>query len=161
MNVFWVAICLVVAVVAASVVRPTRLQKNAHTLLEIGVAISAMLLVSPLTEYIYMTALILPLLAIYIFVRQSGDPSPPVRLLLGGIVVVWLILCLPIQHFEFFLWSKMNTASAVASLYVVLSPAFLYVSIGLLGLELIALRSLLRQSAPTTVQRLVPAALGG
>jgi hypothetical protein len=139
-TVVWLVIVAVVTLVAAVVVRRCPLARDTRSLLELGVAVMALLLVSPLTEYIYTVLLVIPLLGIYGFVRQRGLRSPAVWRIAACLVIAWLVLCMPIQHIEFYFGGLMGRHPALDPVYDLLAPTFLYVMIGILALQLYTVR---------------------
>lgn len=140
-TILWLMIAALVVVVTAAVVAPRPLLRDSRLLLEVGVVISAMLLISPLTEYIYLTLLAFPLLALYALLRQSDQRTPGWRALATGLALGWGLLCLPLQQVEYFFWPRMSaSAPPLAAVYTLLAPAFLYALIALLALQLYAVR---------------------
>ena len=55
-----------------------------------------MLLVSPLTEYIYTTLLTVPLIVLYIFLSRQGIKTASYQGLAVALTLIWGLLCLPL-----------------------------------------------------------------
>ena len=96
--------------------------------------ISAMLLISPLTEYIYLTLLIVPLIALYVFVRRQGWESPAGRRVAVAALVIWGLLCFPLQNVELGFMHRMGAGQPLDLLYVFLAVPYLYLIIATLAL---------------------------
>jgi hypothetical protein len=122
----WLALAALLAILLLAVTRPVPLGADTRSLMEVGGATSVLLLVSPLTEYIYVTLAVLPLVALYMLLRESRWRQRPYREIAIALAVIWFVLCFPLEHIEHTLWSKMATSSPVADLYVVLSPTYVY-----------------------------------
>jgi glycosyltransferase involved in cell wall biosynthesis len=154
-TLLWLVVVGLVVVVTAAVTAPRPLQRDGRSLLEVGVVISAMLLISPLTEYIYLTLLVFPLLALYVLLRQSDWRAPGWRALATWLVLSWALLCLPLQQVEYFFWPRMSASRPpVADLYTLLAPAFLYTLIAFMALQLYALRLVTGRTTRSAVHAL-------
>ena len=141
MTLLWLVVVLLVIACLIAVIRPQPLRRDAHSLMEVGLLVTAMFLISPLTEYIYLTLLIVPLCSIYLFAFGSnashqGRARQALRL---AVIIGWLCICLPLQHIEYFFWPRMQTSSPLAQLYVLLAAVYLYVAVAFFVLQLAAL----------------------
>ncbi len=172
-TVLWLVLAAGIAVLVVARVRPRPLGRDTVTLVEVGLVVTAMLLVSPLTEYIYVTLLLVPLLALYVLVRRQGLMSSASRWVAAGVALIWLALCLPLQHVEEAFANRMSVASPATAAYVLLALPYLYVTVaalvlqvyagGVIGVRPLSLRELvaaIRASALAYVSDL-RAALGG
>lgn len=157
MTVLWLVVAVLVIVFAAAVIQPQPLQRDTRSLLEIGLVITAMFLISPLTEYIYLTLLIVPLCSVYLlaFVSDASHTRRAPRALRLGVVIGWLCICLPLQRIEYFFWPRMHAPSPLAHLYVLLAAVYLYVAVALFVLQLAALSSVLDTPFGMSVRRFV------
>jgi hypothetical protein len=151
----WLVVVAVVAILTVAVVAPRPLRRDARSLMEIGVTLTAILLISPLTEYIYVILLIQPLLALYLLLRAVDWRSPRYRGVAIGLAALWLLLCLPLQHIEYFLLPRMSTMSFMAHVYVLLAPAYLYVTVALFALQLHALHRVSGLSTRMALRQLI------
>lgn len=157
MTLLWLVVTLLVIACAVAVIRPQPLRSDAHSLLEIGLVISAMFLISPLTEYIYLTLLIVPLCSIYLFAFTSsvGRSRQMRQALRIGLIVGWVLLCLPLQQIEYFFWPRMQTPSPLAHIYVLLAAVYLYVAVAFFVLQLAALSLALDRPFGASLRRLL------
>jgi Glycosyltransferase family 87 len=154
-TVLWLAIVAAVALIAAAVVRPCPLERDIRSLMELGVAITAMLLASPLTEYIYTVLLVIPMLGVYALVRQKGLLSPSAQRIAAWLFLAWLVPCMPIQHIEFYFGGLMGHRAALDPVFDLLAPTFLYVMIGVLALQLYALRQVSGRPVREAIRRVI------
>ena len=141
MTALWLIVAaLVVGIVAASVSR-RRLVSDDRTLVELSLIITAMLLISPLTEYIYIVILILPFVLLTTVLWRHGWQEPHTRPMWLCLALIWLLLVFPLKNIEYFFWPRMASASGpLLVAYVWLAVPYLYVIIGLFALELWLLR---------------------
>lgn len=153
----WLMVVAVVAMLTAAVVRPEPLRRDIPSLLEVGLVLTALLLISPLTEYIYLTLLVLPLLMLYVLLEHADwrGSRPQWRAVFIGLLAVWLLLVLPIQHIEYFFWPHMSTPSPIAALYVLLGTPHLYVLAALFALQLYVQGIVLGRSLRQSLRRLL------
>ncbi|HEX8036792.1 MAG TPA: glycosyltransferase 87 family protein, partial [Ktedonobacterales bacterium] len=161
MTILWLAIVVVVSICVLAVITPTPLRRDVYSLMEIGLIILAMFLISPLTEYIYLTLLIVPLCSIYLFAYgpSNNHPHHARRALSLATIVGWLLLCLPLQRIEYFFWPRMQTPSPLAYLYVLLAAVYLYVSVAFFVLQLTALSLALDRPFRASLRRLLAISL--
>jgi Glycosyltransferase family 87 len=135
-TILWLLFVAGIAVLVATRARPRPLGRDTGTVIEVGLVTTAMLLVSPLTEYIYMTLLLVPLLGLYVLVRRQGLRSPAYLRLAAGAAIIWLLLCFPLQHIEGIFASRMSVESASTAVYVFLALPYLYVTVAAFVLQL-------------------------
>jgi glycosyltransferase involved in cell wall biosynthesis len=155
MTTLWLLVCAATVLCAATVVAPSRLRRDPRTLVELGVAVSAVLIISPLTEYIYLTLLVVPLLGLVALLRAGDWRAPRWRMVLLGFVTCCGLLFVPLQRIEYFFWPRMRTPSVLGDLYVILAPAFLYVLVALFGLQLHALHVYTGSTLSGNIRRLL------
>lgn len=157
MTALWLVVVLLVIVCALAVLKPAPLRRDVSALLEIGLVITAMFLISPLTEYIYLTLLIVPLCSVYLFAFSPGNTHPrrTRQALRLAVIVGWLLLCLPLQRIEYFFWPRMQTASPVTPVYVLLAAVYLYVAVAFFVLQLATLSLALDRSFGASLRRLL------
>jgi hypothetical protein len=92
---------------------------------EFGLAICMLCLISPLTEWIYLTLLVIPLVTWAMTflldsprkIRQPGS---------AALLVIYGTLCLPLFRFEGPAWNGMAAGGLKQAFYVFYGAAFLY-----------------------------------
>jgi len=97
-----------------------------------------MLLVSPLTEYIYTTLLTVPLIVLYIFLSRQGIKTAHYQGLAVALTLIWALLCLPLYKVELTFADRMSLESSLTGLYVFLAVPYLYAMVAILILFIIA-----------------------
>jgi hypothetical protein len=122
----WLLFAAAVALFIVARVRPQRLGSDTQSLIEVGLVVVGMLLVSPLTEYIYTTLLTAPLLVLYIFLSRQGIKTAPYQRLAVALTVIWALLCLPLYKVELTFANHMNLESSLTGLYMFLAVPYLY-----------------------------------
>lgn len=144
----WIAVVAVVGLLTLALVSPKPLRRDTISMLELGLVMSALLLVSPLTEYIYLTLLAFSMVGMYILLRQVQWRSGVYRPVTIALVVFTVVICLPLQRIEYFFWpQRMATPSPVSALYILLGAPYLYVLVAYFALHLYALQLATGQSA--------------
>lgn len=163
-TVGWLAISSIVSVVTFSAISRAPLRKDLKTLLEMGLVIEAVFLISPLTEWPYVLYLLVPLIGCYGWLVTVGAARSPRRLLEPGpirrvaiaLVVITVLLIGPANGVEYFFVGQMRSHTHVA-LYVVLAAANLYVIVAAFALQLYVIRQVVRRPslavASTTLNR--------
>lgn len=152
----WLVVAAVVLLLTAARIRPQPLNRDRRTLLEIALVVPAALLLTPLTEWPYLLMLIIPLLMVYGWVRQSGPGAPVVRFVAWGAVATALLLTGPLTWTENHIAAHMVATRAVtADLLVLLAPGYLYLLIGVFALQLYALGRASNESTLTAIRNLV------
>lgn len=132
----WLALAVVVVVVTAALVSPRRLERGPRGLLEIGLAVTAMLLISPLTEWPYLMLLFIPLMGCYAWLRGVDWRARPWRAVAIGAFLVWVGLLGPLKLIEYFIWDHIGNRPILTDVLVVLAPMHLYALIALFALQL-------------------------
>ena len=136
----WIVVIAGVGIVTLAAISSQALRRDVTSLLELGLVISALLLISPLTEYIYLTLLLFAMVGVYTLLRQVDWRSNPYRRVAITLALITLLICLPLQRIEYFFWPHMYTQSALSALYILLGAPYLYVLAAYFGLHLSALR---------------------
>jgi Glycosyltransferase family 87 len=136
-SALWLAIAAVVLVVTLSVIAPRPLRRDKRSLLEIGVILCALMLISPLTEPPYLVSLIVPLFASVSYLRgadwQRGRFGIASFVLLG----LWMFELVPRSTIENFFWSRIDPAQPLmAAVYVTLAPSRFYLLVAVFLLQL-------------------------
>lgn len=135
-TLLWVVVVAVVVVLCASLVRRAPFRRDIATLLEVGLIVEAVLLITPLTEWPYLVMLIIPLVGIFCWCREVG----PTRRGLAGMAAglgVWLMLCGPAQVIEYSIDPLTSKHSLVADLAVIVAPFYLFTLIAAFVIQLV------------------------
>jgi len=91
-TVLWLVLAVVVLVLTVAVTSIRPLRRDALSLLEVGLAIEAIMLVSPLTERPYFLFLLIPLIGLFCWVREVGVAGLFERRATVVAVLFWLLL---------------------------------------------------------------------
>jgi hypothetical protein len=128
-TILWLAIALVVAVILFAFISPSNLETGLTSLLEMGITIAALLLISPLSESIYMALLIVPMIATLLWLRTHAWSSSQYRhaAVLWG--ALWLVLCLPLDRVKGAALPHLSGGSSLRVLFVLAAAPFLYCAI--------------------------------
>jgi hypothetical protein len=136
-TVLWlvVAALVVLLTVAASSSRPLR--RDALSLAEVGLAIEAIMLVSPLTERPYFLLLLIPLIGLFCWVREVGVAAVFERRATVAAVLLWVLLAGPAEFAEYAFDAGVTVQSHTAPLFTLLAPVYMWVTIGAFVLQLL------------------------
>jgi hypothetical protein len=145
----WLVIVVIVLVLTLAVVAPRPFQRDSRSLLEVGVIVSGLLLISPLTEPPYLVLLIIPLVASVIYLQTVTWTRPPFRMAAVALLGLWALELIPRHYTEEFFWRRSHTSSVTADLFVTLAPTHFYILLGTFALQLHVLA--LASSRPTVV----------
>ncbi|HLZ24028.1 MAG TPA: glycosyltransferase family 87 protein [Ktedonobacterales bacterium] len=148
----WLAIVAVVGLLTLAMVSSKPLRRDTLSMLELGLVVSAMLLISPLTEYIYLTLLVFSMVGVSILLSQVKWRSGAYRRVAIALFVFTVVICLPLQRIEYFFWPRMYTSSPLSALYILLGAPYLWVLVAYFVLHLYTLRLVTGQS-PVRVVR--------
>lgn len=142
-SLLWIVLAVVVLVVLAAVTRAPAGRAQVATLasLELGAALAALFLISPLTEYIYLSLAVIPLVSIALWLRQMPWWERRYRGIAIGLVAAYLLLCLPLQRVEYYFWPHMIGSSISAHVAVLLGAPYTAVLCLLFVLQTLALAS--------------------
>jgi hypothetical protein len=129
--------------------------------LELGLALEAVFLVSPLTEWPYLLVLIVPLVACVAWL--VGEYQRGARRGLVGAAVatvaIWVALIGPAGFIEYRLVDHWNRPGLSADALVILAPMYLYVLVGAFFLQLVVIgrvRNLRLTKSLTGMPRTLP-----
>ncbi|HEX8966527.1 MAG TPA: glycosyltransferase family 87 protein, partial [Chloroflexota bacterium] len=137
-TVMWLMIAVAIMIVMLAVISPRPFQRDNRSLLELGVMVSGLLLISPLTEPPYLVLLIIPLVASFSYLRAVAWTQAPFRLAVVALLVVWAVELLP-RRYEDFFWDRIHTGSISADLFVSLAPGHFYILLATFALQLYVL----------------------
>lgn len=135
-TLLWVAVVVVVVVLCASVVRRAPLRRDTATLLEVGLIVEAVLLITPLTEWPYLVMLTIPLVGIFCWCREVGPTRRGLAAMAAGLGV-WVMLCGPAQVLEYSIDPLTSKHSLVADLAVIVAPFYLFTLIAAFVIQLV------------------------
>lgn len=141
-TLLWLAIVATLLLLTLAVVSPRPMQRDNRTLLEVGMIVSALLLVSPLTEPPYLVWSIVPMVASIVYLRTVKSESGRARFGWAAIVVllIWCVELVPRSYLESFFWARAGTDSLMGSLYATLAPSQFYILVAIFVLQLLVLR---------------------
>jgi hypothetical protein len=151
-TILWLAVVLVVALICAALILPRRFAGNSRDLFEIGLVASALLLVSPLTEYSYMIQLVIPLLGCYCCLLTVDWHRPRFLVAVTGTALIWLLLCVPLDSVNY---PQVRGDSIAAALYRTLGPGaiYFYILLAAFALQLYLLHALSGRSTVTALRQ--------
>jgi len=133
----WILVVAVVVALLIGVTSPRPLHRDSLSLLEIGLSLEAIMLVSPLTERPYFLLLIVPLVSILCWLRQADWKGSFVRRAALATAAIWILLIGPAEVWEYAVDPGVSGTSRLADLYVVLAPAYLWVTVAAFVLQLV------------------------
>ena len=142
----WLIISAAVAVIAAAVIRPAPFGRDARSLIEFGLMIEALLLITPLTEWPYLLLLLIPLLGIFAWLIASGITSRPATIAAIGAVAVAATLYGPANAVEYWALGHVGGSPVHSAVFVLLAGANLYLLVAAFALQLLALNTVSRTS---------------
>lgn len=162
-TVGWLLIVLAIVVLTVAVVSPAPLRRDTRSLLEIGLVISALYLMSPLSEWPYLLVLAIPLIACYCWLSEGRWTRPSARLAVLGAVVITVLLMQPLTTIQYYFLKHVQGTSLMADVYVVLAPAYLYGLILAFALQFHVMSRITHRSTRSAVRQVVrdaPSLLG-
>lgn len=137
----WLITTVLVLVPILAFVQPQPLRNDARSIVEIGLVITAMLLISPFTEYEYLTLLIIPMLSAYMYLSSRIIwKDKKFRTITAFTIVLSILMYLPLHDIEWAAAAHMGIKSAIGALYVLLAVPYLYVLVAYLLLQIVILR---------------------
>lgn len=146
----WLLIALAVLFFAASRIARQPLAGDPRSLLDLGLAAAALLLISPYSENNHFTLLLLPFLAVYALLLRPGWRTPSARrLALGFVAALFLVYVLgdPVQFATF---PHQFSDSPTRVVFILLGATYLYPLLAISAVVLYA-RSVIR-AAPVLRQ---------
>jgi Glycosyltransferase family 87 len=132
----WLVISGMIFIITLAVIAPRPFRRESRSLIELGVMLSGLLLVSPLTEPPYLVLLIMPLVGTLIYLRGVQWNQPPFRwaaLALGGL---WGLELIPRKYTEDVIARLPHADPFQAALFVILVPTHFYILLATFGLQL-------------------------
>jgi hypothetical protein len=136
-TVVWAALVAMLGLVAVTMISRRALRADDAVLAEFGLMICIICLTSPLTEWIYLTLLTIPLV-----IWTSNWPAwfhGSVDRVEVVAVIIYASLCLPLQRFEGRAWSGMASGGLQQMFFVFYGAAFLYPLIAAFVLAVVVL----------------------
>ncbi len=136
-TLLWIVVVVVVLglTVAVSSARPLR--RDSLSLLEVGLAVEAIMLVSPITERPYFLFLLVPLIGLFCWVREEGVTDRFVRRAALAGALGWVLLAGPAEFAEYLFDPGITTASHAAPLFDLLAPVYMWVTVAGFILQLL------------------------
>jgi alpha-1,2-mannosyltransferase len=138
-TIIWLVVAVVVVGLTVAVTSARPLCRDSLSLLEMGLAVEAMMLVSPLTERPYFLFLLIPLLGLFCWVREVGVTDRFVRRAALAAVLGWVLLAGPAEFAEYLFDTGVTTASHAAPLFDLLAPVYLWVTVAGFVLQLLVI----------------------
>jgi hypothetical protein len=138
----WLVIVIVVLGLTLAVSGRRRLRRDPLSLLEVGLALEAIMLVSPLTERPYFLLLLVPLLGLLCWLRQTGLRGRRVRRAALAALLLWVSLVGPAEVWEYALDPGLLGRSRGDALFVLLAPAYMWVTVAAFVLQLVVVARL-------------------
>jgi hypothetical protein len=156
----WLGLSLVLVVLTTAAVAALPLRRESRALLEVGLVLVAVMLVSPLTEDLYLTLLVIPLFALYTWVREADWRARSTRIVAGATFVLWALLCVSWRRVYTDLWLRSDGSHTVlADVYMVAAAGiWLSLLLAFFVLLLYVLRLSSGQSSFASVRWLIVAA---
>lgn len=151
----WLLLALTMALLTVVSVAPVRMARDLRSLLELGLVLTALLVVGPLTEYYYLTVLLLPLMTIGILLGAKARAPLRREKIFLGIVVLWMVFCLPLQNIEYFFSARMQASSLVVYIYAIAAAPLLYCLLVCFALQLWAILHITGRSVRSVVSDFV------
>src|ERR1019366_9120384 len=136
-TVLWLLLAVVVLVLTVAVPSTPPLRRDPLSLLEVGLAIEAIMLVSPLTERPYFLFLLIPLIGLFCWVREVGVAGLFERRATVAAVLFWLLLAGPAEVAEYVVDTGVTVQSHAAPLFTLLAPAYMWVTVAAFVFQLL------------------------
>jgi hypothetical protein len=136
-TVLWIVVVVVVLVLTVAVTSTRPLRRDALSLLEVGLAIEAIMLVSPLTERPYFLFLLIPLLGLFCWVREVGVAGLFERRATVAAVLMWVLLAGPAEFAEYVFDTGVTAQSHAAPLFTLLAPVYIWVTVAAFVFQLL------------------------
>ncbi len=136
-TVLWIAVVVIVVALTAAVTSARPLRRDSLSLLEVGLAIEAIMLVSPLTERPYFLFLLIPLIGLFCWFREAGVGDLWRRRAAVAAVLVWVLLAGPAEFAEYVFDTGVTVHGRAAALFTLLAPVYLWVTVAAFILQLL------------------------
>jgi hypothetical protein len=141
-TVLWLVLTVVVLVLTVAVTSTRPLRRDALSLLEVGLAIEAIMLISPLTERPYFLFLLIPLIGLFCWVREVGVAGLFERRATVVAVLFWLLLAGPAEVAEYVFDTGVTVHSHAAPLFTLLAPVYMWVTVAAFVFQLLVVAHL-------------------
>jgi peptidoglycan/xylan/chitin deacetylase (PgdA/CDA1 family) len=151
-TILWLLLVVIVVLLTACRVRQRPLDSTPLCLLEVGLALSAMLLISPLTEDHYLTLLAVTFVALTAVALDQGNGAKQRRTAFFAAVGVWVLWSLPLNTPQGLVYGMMLRHPTFAGVLTVIQPLFLYEVIAIFAILLWAVGRLSGQSWRSAVR---------
>jgi hypothetical protein len=142
----WLIVSALAAIVVFSVVRPAPLRRDARSLIEFGLFIEALLLITPLTEWPYLLLLLIPLLGVVAWLLETGTAGRPQLIATIGAAAITAALWGPANAIEYWALGHIGGGPTLSALFVLIAGANLYLLMGAFGLQLHVIRAISERS---------------
>lgn len=122
----WLLVAVLVLLAAGLLISRRPLGNDERSLLDVGLAVAALLLISPWSENNHFTLLIVSFLAVYVYLQRPDWLAAETRPLLAGFIgalVLFLVLGDPVQYA---LAARLRDSSPIVYLYVLLEATYVY-----------------------------------
>jgi hypothetical protein len=136
----WLVVVGVIFVITLAVIEPRPFRRESRSLVELGVMISGLLLVSPLTEPPYLVLLIIPFVATLSYLRSVQWSPGPFRWAALALVGLWVSELIPRKYTENVISRLPRTDAFHAALFVIVVPTHFYILLATFVLQLHLLR---------------------
>jgi hypothetical protein len=136
-TIVWLVVAVAVLVVTVAVASARPLRRDALSLLEVGLAIEAIMLVSPLTERPYFLFLLIPLIGLFCWVREVGVAGLFERRATVAALLLWVLLAGPAELAEYVFDTGVTVSSRSAPLFSLLAPVYMWVTIAAFVFQLL------------------------
>ena len=136
-TVLWLVVAVVVLILTLAVTSTRPLRRDALSLLEVGLAIEAVMLVSPLTERPYFLFLLIPLIGLFCWLREVGVARLFERRATVAAVLLWVLLAGPAEFAEYVFDTGVTVQSHRAPLFVLLAPVYMWVTVAAFVFQLL------------------------
>jgi hypothetical protein len=137
----WAVVIAGVGLCAAALVTSRPIRRDLLSLLELGLVLEAVFLVSPLTEWPYLLMLIVPLVGCIAWLVSAYQQGARHGLVGSAVatIAIWVALIGPAGFIEYRLVDHWNSSGLSADVLVILAPVYLYVLAGAFILQLVVI----------------------
>lgn len=153
-SLLWIGIAVLCGVIALTMIGRRTVAATPASSVEFSLTLCTILIVSPLTEWIYLTLLAIPLLLCALAILPVTTPSrlPATARFTGfALLCVYGLLCAPLNHVEYHAWPGIATGGIHGAIFTLVAAIYLYPLVAMYGLCLAALQ---RDTAPKRIARL-------
>jgi hypothetical protein len=137
----WAIVVAGVGLCAAALVTSRPIKRDLLSVLELGLTLEAVFLVSPLTEWPYLLMLVVPLVGCFAWMLSAYQQGARRGLVEAAVatIAVWVALIGPAGFIEYRLVDLWNRPGLTADALVILAPIYLYVLVGAFILQLVVI----------------------